>query len=41
MPGVDVYQREEIPDHYNYKNGRYVQKILVIARPGMTTSYNS
>jgi len=34
MPGVDVYQREEIPDHYNYKNGRYVQKILVIARPG-------
>lgn len=34
MPGVDVYRRDDIPDHYHYKNGRYVQQILVVARPG-------
>ena len=32
MPGVDVYRRDEIPDEYHYKKGRYVQDILVVAR---------
>ena len=46
MPGVDVYRRDDIPDHYHYKNGRYVQQILVVARPGThiyterTTNWN-
>ena len=31
---MDVYRRDDIPDEYNYKNGRYVQEILVCAKPG-------
>lgn len=34
MKGVNVYRRDDIPDEYNYKNGRYVQEILVCAKPG-------
>ena len=35
MRGMDVYRRDDIPDNYHYKNGRYVQEILVCAKPGM------
>lgn len=34
MRGMDVYRRDDIPDHYHYKNGRYVQEILVCAKHG-------
>jgi hypothetical protein len=34
MRGMDVYRRDDIPDHYHYKNGRYVQEILVCAKQG-------
>lgn len=34
MRGVDVYRRDDIPDNYHYKNGRYVQEILVCAKHG-------
>lgn len=38
MRGVDVYRRDDIPDHYYYKNGRYVQEILVCAKHGFVIS---
>ncbi|ODN05640.1 Ectonucleotide pyrophosphatase/phosphodiesterase family member 6 [Orchesella cincta] len=31
--GFDVYRREEIPEHFHYKNNRLVQDILVVAQP--------
>ena len=34
MRGMNVYRREDIPASYHYKNGRYVQEILVCAKPG-------
>ena len=35
MRGVDVYRKDDIPDEYHYKHGRYVQEILVCAKPGI------
>lgn len=39
MRGVDVYRRDDIPDSYYYKNGRYVQEILVCAKHGKMPSH--
>lgn len=41
MTGMDVYRRDDIPDEYHYKNGRYVQEILVCAKPGNFFIINS
>ncbi|XP_046449994.1 glycerophosphocholine cholinephosphodiesterase ENPP6-like [Daphnia pulex] len=38
MRGIDVYRRDDIPEEYHYKNGRYVQEILVCAKPGFIIS---
>lgn len=38
MRGVDVYRKDDIPDEYHYKHGRYVQEILVCAKPGFIIS---
>ena len=40
MRGVDVYRRDDIPDSYHYKNGRYVQEILVCAKPGKVIHFD-
>lgn len=34
MPGADVFRRQDIPEEYHYKKGRYVQEILVVAKKG-------
>lgn len=34
MPGVEVYKREEIPESYHYKNHRFTQEILLVAKRG-------
>jgi len=34
MPGVDVYLKDEIPVEFNFKRGRYLQAILIVAKSG-------
>ena len=34
MEGVDVYNRDEIPNEFHYKNNRLAPEILLVAKPG-------
>ncbi|XP_052005304.1 glycerophosphocholine cholinephosphodiesterase ENPP6-like [Xyrauchen texanus] len=37
---MNIYKRQEIPDHYHYKNGRFVSTLTLVAEPGWFITEN-
>ncbi|XP_051514530.1 glycerophosphocholine cholinephosphodiesterase ENPP6 [Myxocyprinus asiaticus] len=40
VDNMNVYKRQEIPDRYHYKNGRFVSTLTLVAEPGWFITEN-